>query len=123
TVGASEPRAAASGDDEGDASRTGSQTSLTRSRAMEPSDDEESRSVFQTASFEPSSLQPETFQAGRGRALLSSEHFRLNYPSRVARGDAESFLRALESARADVVRRVERASLAPVLPDMEVFVY
>jgi hypothetical protein len=29
----------------------------------------------------------------------------------------------LESARADVLRRVERASLAAVLPQMEVFVY
>lgn len=78
---------------------------------------------FQHASFQQSSFQPETFQTGRGRAVLSSEHFRLNYPSRVARREAESFLRALETARVEVLRRVARASLAAALPDMEVFVY
>jgi hypothetical protein len=57
------------------------------------------------------------------RIQIKSEHFRLSYPRRAGRGEAESFLRALESARADVVRRVERARLAAVLPEMEVFVY
>jgi stage II sporulation protein D len=79
--------------------------------------------LIQTASFRPASFRPETFQAGRGRAVLSSEHFRLNYPSRVARREAETFLRALESARAEVLRRVGRASLAAALPEIEVFVY
>jgi hypothetical protein len=91
--------------------------------ASESDDDEEPRAVFQRASFQTASLSPETFQAGRGRALLSSEHFRLSYPTHVTRREAESFLRALEAARADVVRRVERASLAAVVPEMEVFVY
>jgi SpoIID/LytB domain protein len=143
TVGANETRAAVSSDDEGDASQNRSTSSLTRSRTITSSDDEETRVVFQPASFQPASfhpatlqpvslqpvsfqrasLQPETFQKGRERALLSSEHFRLNYPARLARRDAESFLRVLESARAEVARRVERASLAAEVPEMEVFVY
>ena len=57
------------------------------------------------------------------RNQIRSEHFRLSYPSRVSRAEAESLLRALESARADVLRRVERASLAAAVPEMEVFVY
>ncbi|MFL6284858.1 MAG: SpoIID/LytB domain-containing protein, partial [Pyrinomonadaceae bacterium] len=123
TVGASDARVASPGVDEGGASWTRPASSLTLSNALAVSGDEEQRAVFQRASFQMASLRPETFQAGRGRALLSSEHFRLSYPMRITRRDAESFLRALEAARADVVRRVERASLAAVLPEMEVFVY
>ncbi len=150
TVGARDERAASPKEHEGNASRT--RSSLTRGHTATTTDDEESRAViqdegaravirtaslspasfqrarsrltsFQPASFQPTSLRPETFQNGRGRASLSSEHFRLSYPSRVARREAETFLRALESARADVVRRVERASLAAAVPDVEVFVY
>jgi stage II sporulation protein D len=57
------------------------------------------------------------------RNQIRSEHFRLSYPQRVSRREAETFLRALESARAEVLRRVERASLAASLPEMEVVVY
>jgi SpoIID/LytB domain protein len=121
TVGANDPRAASPSVDEGDASWTRPASFVTPGRVASESDDEEPRAVFQRASFQTASFHPDTFQ--NGRAFLSSEHFRVNYPSRVARRDAESFLRALESARADVVRRVERASLAAVLPEMEVFVY
>ena len=98
--------------------------------------------VFQTAGFVRASYQTTVFDArpstdsnsfvkllparspqSAAFNQIKSEHFRLSYPRRAARGEAESFLRALESARADVVRRVERASLAAVLPEMEVFVY
>jgi SpoIID/LytB domain protein len=125
TVGANETRAATPSVDEGEASwaRPASFVPPSRAASESDNDDEEPRAVFQRASFQTASLRPETLQAGRGHALLSSEHFRLSYPTRVARRDAESFLRALESARADVSRRVERASLAAVLPEMEVFVY
>ena len=98
-------------------------SALTPGDALAVSDDEESRAVFRQASFQRASFRPEPFQTGRGRALLSSEHFRLSYPQRVARNDAEAFLRALETARADIVRRVERASLVASIPDMKVFVY
>jgi SpoIID/LytB domain protein len=118
TVGANDTRAASPSVDEGGAS-----SARPASFVTPESDDEEPRAVFQRANFQTASLRPETLQAGRGRALLSSEHFRLSYPTRVTRREAESFLRALESARADVVRRVERASLAAMLPEMEVFVY
>lgn len=122
TIGANDARAASSSVDEGDASRTRPAAFVTPGRvASESDDDEEPRALFQHASFQLTSFHPDTFQ--NGRAFLSSEHFRLNYPSRVARREAELFLRALESARADVVRRVERASLAAVLPEMEVFVH
>jgi SpoIID/LytB domain protein len=57
------------------------------------------------------------------RSQIKSEHFHMSYPRRTARGEAESFLRGLESARADVVRRVERARLAAGLPELEVFVH
>jgi stage II sporulation protein D len=98
--------------------------------------------AFRAASFVRASYkragfnsQPATVSVSFGRLLpirnpqsairnqIRSEHFRLSYPSRVARREAESFLRALESARADVARRVERASLAAAFPEMEVFVY
>ena len=139
TVGANDARAAGKNEDESDASRT--RSSLTRGHAATTNEvetsgvirDEDASAVIQTASLSPASFQrarfrltsfqPASFQTGRGRAFLSSEHFRLSYSQRVARREAESFLRALESARADVARRVERASLAVAFPSMEVFVY
>ena len=57
------------------------------------------------------------------RLTLSSEHFRVSYPARAARGDVEEALRVLESARADVSRRLESASLGAAIPDTEVFIY
>ncbi|MDT7688008.1 MAG: stage sporulation protein [Acidobacteriota bacterium] len=54
---------------------------------------------------------------------LRSEHFRLSYPARVARRDAEALLRTFESARADVTRRLERASIGGNVPDVEVTLY
>lgn len=62
-------------------------------------DEEEGGAVFLRASFE------------RGRARLSSENFRLNYPRGVERREAGAVLRALEDARRDVARRLERAAL------------
>ena len=122
-VGTSDARAASPSVDEDDASQARQSSALTPGDALAVSDDEESRAVFRQASFQRASFRPEPFQTGRGRALLSSEHFRLSYPQRVARNDAEAFLRALETARADIVRRVERASLVASIPDMKVFVY
>ncbi|HKG13614.1 MAG TPA: SpoIID/LytB domain-containing protein, partial [Pyrinomonadaceae bacterium] len=102
---------------------------------------------FQTAGFERASYRPSAYNArptshaffsirnpksapryagnpqSAVRNQIKSEHFRLSYPSRVTRREAETFLRALETARAEVLRRVERASLAAALPEIEVFVY
>ncbi|HEX8561216.1 MAG TPA: SpoIID/LytB domain-containing protein [Pyrinomonadaceae bacterium] len=56
-------------------------------------------------------------------ARLRSEHFRVTYPARAARGEAEALLRTLEAAYADMARRLERAGLPPSIPDTEVFVH
>jgi hypothetical protein len=48
----------------------------------------------------------------------------VSYPARVARVEAEGLLRALEAARADVSRRLERAAAGVVaVPDVEVYVH
>jgi stage II sporulation protein D len=55
---------------------------------------------------------------------VSSEHFRLTYPAGVAAREAAAALRLLEAARADLARRLERASLGGASPDaVEVFVH
>ncbi|MDT7542192.1 MAG: stage sporulation protein [Acidobacteriota bacterium] len=55
------------------------------------------------------------------RARLSSEHFRVSYPAREARRSAESILRTLEDARADLAHRLDAASLPqPSLPVLEI---
>jgi stage II sporulation protein D len=56
------------------------------------------------------------------RNHLSSEHFRVSYPARVARREVESALRTLEAAHADLSRRLENASLGGV-PTVEVFIH
>lgn len=58
-----------------------------------------------------------------GRNQLKSEHFRLSYPARVARREAEGLLRTFEAARADVARRLERASVGATLPEVEVVLH
>jgi len=57
--------------------------------------------------------------AMRLRSLtLSSEHFRVDYPANLSRQEVEEVMRTLESARADVLRRLARASLS--LPERSV---
>ncbi len=46
------------------------------------------------------------------RLTLSSENFRVSYPARAARRDAEAALRALEAARADLLRHLSAASVS-----------
>jgi SpoIID/LytB domain protein len=45
------------------------------------------------------------------RSSLSSEHFRATYPAKADRQSIENMLRTFESARADLLRRLEAASL------------
>jgi hypothetical protein len=55
-----------------------------------------------------------TKEARKGRAprlTLSSEHFRVSYPSRVERREVEAMLRTLEGARRDVLGRLESTGL------------
>jgi SpoIID/LytB domain protein len=55
------------------------------------------------------------------RLSLSSEHFRVSYPAREERRFAESVLRILEDARADLARRLDAASLPqPSIPVLEI---
>ncbi len=51
---------------------------------------------------------------------ISSEHFRVAYPSDVDRRDADQVLNTLESARADYVRRGSAASITINLPALDV---
>lgn len=62
------------------------------------------------AAFDPGAARPQA------RQTLSGEHFRLSYPARTPRAEAEGLLRALEAARADVSRRLAGAALAPGWP-------
>jgi hypothetical protein len=80
------------------------------------------RRLFQTAAYTASHA-PAAVRGSDLRRQLRSEHFSLNYPSRVARGEAESLLRTLEAAYADVSRRLERAGVGVAVPDVEVTVY
>ncbi|MFL6227486.1 MAG: SpoIID/LytB domain-containing protein [Pyrinomonadaceae bacterium] len=84
--------------------------------------------LFESAAFESAARVPSTLKraaslqhAGvRARLTMSSEHFRVNCPARVARTDVESVLRTLEAARADMARRLDAASLTqPSLPTLE----
>ncbi|HEV3468772.1 MAG TPA: SpoIID/LytB domain-containing protein [Pyrinomonadaceae bacterium] len=86
-------------------------------RASFSTGNDEARTPFHSAIRSPQS-------AIRASAILSSEHFRLSYPAGVARREAESVLRALEAAHADLSRRLERASLGRAAPDaVEVFAH
>jgi len=51
-------------------------------------------------------------QPPQARLTLAGGEFRLSYPARTPRAEAEGLLRALEAARADVSRRLAAASLA-----------
>lgn len=113
--------------------------------ADENSSDEDEKSAgeadsltFQTASYSSRlktvesafRLPPSAFEAfsirnpqSAIRTRLSSEHFRVSYPARASRADAEAALRTLEDAYADVSRRLEKASLGASIPLTEVLFY
>jgi hypothetical protein len=54
------------------------------------------------ANFQPASFNG---QAAADRRVLSSEHFRINFPSGTEESDAGAALRILESARQDLIHR------------------
>lgn len=77
-------------------------------------------------------FRPATYVEAEPRAVASasvsgnqlrSEHFRVSYPARAARGEVEALLRNLESAYADVSGRLERAGVGARVPLTEVVVY
>lgn len=51
---------------------------------------------------------------------ISSEHFRVTYPSDVDRRDANQVLNTLESARTDYLRRASSASISVNIPSLEI---
>ncbi len=63
----------------------------------------------------PTGLNPKT------RILtISSEHFRVTYPSDVQRREADHVLNTLESARTDFMRRASTASISTGIPTLEI---
>ena len=59
--------------------------------------------------------------ASQSRLLtISSEHFRVTYPSDVHRREADQVLNTLESARSDFSRRVAGASIPAYIPTLEI---
>jgi len=54
--------------------------------------------------------------SGDRQSAIRSEHFRMSYPARFARREAEGVLGALEAARADAARRLEEAGLGARMP-------
>jgi stage II sporulation protein D len=57
------------------------------------------------------------------RAMLSSEHFRVSYPARVAQRDAERILKTFESTRSDLLRRISSAGISIAdFPSLEIFI-
>jgi SpoIID/LytB domain protein len=56
------------------------------------------------------------------RLSLSSEHFRISYPTRIEQRDAEHILATLESTRADLMRHVAAAAIATPFPTLEIFI-
>ena len=51
---------------------------------------------------------------------ISSEHFRVTYPTEVDRRDANLVLNTLESARGDFIRRASSASFSTDIPTLEI---
>jgi hypothetical protein len=82
--------------------------------------------LHRAASFAHHRNEPPRVAGDTPRATLSSEHFRVTYPT--SRGQdlrraVESALRTLEAARADLARRLDAASLAmPSMPALDIHV-
>ncbi|MCA1628764.1 MAG: SpoIID/LytB domain-containing protein [Acidobacteria bacterium] len=94
----------------------GRATSPTRARAEVP--------TRRAASYAHYRAAPPRAAATPARATLSSEHFRITYPARGSRSEAESALRTLEAARRDLARRLDAASLSmPALPPLDIHVH
>jgi SpoIID/LytB domain protein len=61
--------------------------------------------------------------ASAPRLVISSDHFRLNYPANVRRSEAEGILQTLDSGRAGILRRVAAAGLTINAPPLlEIFI-
>ncbi|MEO8434409.1 MAG: SpoIID/LytB domain-containing protein [Pyrinomonadaceae bacterium] len=56
------------------------------------------------------------------RVNLSSENFRVTYPSQLDRRDAEFVLKTLETDRADLLRRISSTSIVASFPTLEVHI-
>ena len=72
--------------------------------------------------MEPGGAQRPFQNARANRLSLSSESFRLSYPSTVSRRDAESVLGLLESSRRVMVQRITAVGINAHFPAVEIFV-
>jgi SpoIID/LytB domain protein len=80
--------------------------------------------TFRPAVFQPASYDPLPIRNPQSAIRnLKSEHFRVSYPARAARGEVEALVRTLEAAYADVSGRLERAGVGGRVPLTEVVVY
>lgn len=71
---------------------------------------------------EPAGAQHRELRKARARRLsLSSEGFRLSYPSTVSRREAESVLELLESSRRSMVERISAVGINAHFPAVEIF--
>jgi hypothetical protein len=62
-------------------------------------------------------------RSATNRNTLSSEHFRVSYPARVAQRHVEGVLKTLESTRSDLLRRISSAGLSiGEFPALEIFI-
>ncbi len=80
-------------------------------------------SAGEPVAFQPAVYQPAAYDPPPQRSQLRSEHFRVSYPARAARGEVVSLLGTLEAAYADVSGRLERAGVGARVGLTEVFVY
>lgn len=98
--------------------------------------DSVSSSPFERASSSPFSMSLASYlvpavataqtisMSQNGRLSLSSEHFRVSYPSSATRREVETVLRTLEAARADIERRLTIAGLALAAePMLNIFIH
>ena len=92
--------------------------------------DASQRPSYQPSDVRPAGLRltsyvpnPSVLNTQSATRSLTSEHFRVSYPARAARGEVESLVRTLEAAYADVTGRLERAGVGARVPLTEVVVY
>jgi stage II sporulation protein D len=86
-----------------------------------PHDGQQNAARWKADATAPLPAVPRLRSNPQARLTLAGEHFRVSYPARADRRAAESVLRTLEDARADIARRLDAASLPqPSLPSLEI---
>ncbi|MGH9882749.1 MAG: SpoIID/LytB domain-containing protein, partial [Pyrinomonadaceae bacterium] len=68
----------------------------------------------------PTSYSPRA--TGSGPRKLSSENFRITYPTFVSERETENLVKLLESSRTDLIRRLATSGVSAQLPKLEVYI-